>query len=29
MAAECGLTENALRLRRRRVVKRIRRELAA
>jgi hypothetical protein len=29
MAAECGLSENALRLRRRRVVKRIRRELAA
>lgn len=29
MAAECGLTENALRLRRRRVIKRMRRELDA
>ena len=29
MAAECGLTENALRLRRRRAIKRIRRELDA
>ena len=29
MAAECGLTENALRLRRRRAIKRIRRELSA
>lgn len=29
MAAECGLSENALRLRRRRAIERIRRELAA
>ena len=29
IAAECGLSENALRLRRRRAVERIRRELAA